>query len=68
MSFDIKQLVECDGCMAICACWSGLGFVRLLEMQRAILEDRRQYTVVLQRYCRKLSFQAYRPRSFLCLR
>ena len=31
MSFDIKQLVEYDGCMVLCACWSGLGFVRVLK-------------------------------------
>ena len=36
-------------------------FVSVLERQRAILEDGCHHTVVWQRYCRKLTFQACRP-------
>ena len=39
-------------------------FVSVLERQRAILEDGCHPTVVWQRYCRKLTFQACM--SFVC--
>ena len=40
-------------------------FVSVLERQRAILEDGYHHTVVWQRYCRKLTFWACRPRPIL---
>ena len=41
-------------------------FVSVVERQRAILEDGHHHTAVWQRYCRKLTFRACRPRPILC--
>ena len=39
-------------------------FLSVMERQRAILEDGCHHTVVWQRYCRKLTFQALGPTHF----